>query len=274
MTKTMLITGSSSGVGFATAKLFAERGFNVIATMRNTDNAPDFGGLSNLIVERLDVEDTGSIEHAINVGLQHFGQIDLVINNAGYGQYGIFENLPLEKIRKNYEVNVFGVMNVMQKIIPIFRQQGEGTILNVSSCGGLIAIPASSSYISTKFAIEGFSESVYHELASQNINIKLFEPGGILTPFHKRSANESTGNGGATVYDAFIAQHNENLIKISAGVATPEKTAEDIYAAATDGTNRLRYCSPYGVEHIVNAKRTLSDEGYEAFIRTQFPLPL
>jgi len=271
MTKTMLITGSSSGVGAATAKLFAERGFNVVATMRNPGNSPDFGGLSNLVVERLDVEDVASIDRAIKVAQEKFGRIDLVINNAGYGQYGVFEKISMEKVRKNFEVNVFGVMNVMQGIIPIFRQQKGGVILNVSSCGGRIGIPASSVYISTKFALEGFIEAVSHELASQNIITKLYEPGAILSPFHERAAREHVGNGGIESYDQFLESTNVSLEKLAAGAAAAKKVAEDIYAAATDGTDRLRYCAPYGVEQLVKAKRELDDKEYENFVRSVFP---
>jgi len=137
--KTMLITGSSSGVGEATAKLFAERGFNVVATMRNPETSKSLDTTPNLIKERLDMEDTESIDYAIKVAVEKFGGIDLVINNAGYGQYGVFEGTPIEKIRKNFDVNVFGYMNVMQRIIPIFRQQGGGIILNIGSCGGILA---------------------------------------------------------------------------------------------------------------------------------------
>lgn len=271
MAKTMLITGSSSGVGAATAKLFAERGFNVVATMRNPGNAPDFGHLPNLVVERLDVEDVESIDRAITAAQEKFGRIDLVINNAGYGQYGIFEKTPMEKVRKNFEINVFGVMNVMQGIIPVFRRQKGGVILNVSSCGGLVGIPASSVYISTKFALEGFIEAVSHELASQNIIAKLYEPGAILSPFHERSAREHSGTGGIESYDQFLNSTNAALGKLAAGAATTEKVAEDIYGAATDGTDRLRYCAPYGVEKLVKAKHELDDKGYESFVRSVFP---
>jgi NAD(P)-dependent dehydrogenase (short-subunit alcohol dehydrogenase family) len=271
MAKTMLITGSSSGVGEATAKLFAERGFNVVATMRNTAKAPHFGDLPNLIVERLDVEDVASIDQAIRAAQNKFGGIDLVINNAGYGQYGVFEQIPMEKVRENFEVNVFGVMNVMQRIIPIFRVQKGGIILNVSSCGGRIGIPASSIYISTKFALEGFTETVSHELASQNIITKLYEPGAIYSPFHERSARENMGSGGIESYDHFLESTTASLMKLAAGAATTKLVAEDIFAAATDGTNRIRYCAPYGVEALIKAKRALDDEGYENFARSMFP---
>ncbi|BCP56093.1 short-chain dehydrogenase/reductase [Kaistia sp. 32K] len=271
MQKTMLITGSSSGVGAATAKYFAEHGFNVVATMRNPEAAQALEGIANLMVVRLDVEDTASIESALQATLDRFGRLDLLINNAGYGQYGVMEGMPIEKIRENFDVNVFGVINVMQRAVPILRRQGGGTILNVSSCGAIFGLPASAVYISTKWALEGFTESIAYELASQNIVTKIFEPGGILTPFHERSARDNTGNGHVPGYDAFLENTNNAMANLAEGAASPERVAADIYAAATDGTDRLRYCAPYGVEHLVKARRELDDPAYERFMRAQFP---
>jgi len=271
MSKTILITGCSSGVGEATAKLFASKGFNVIATMRTPQDNHSLDDIQNLIKVRLDVEDIISIERAIAEGIQAFGKIDIVINNAGFGQYGIFEAMPMDKVRKNFEVNLFGVMNVMQQIIPIFRQQGGGLILNVSSCGGIVGLPLISIYASTKFALEGFIEAVSYELASQNIIVKLYEPGGIISPFHQRSAQETTGNSRLSEYDQFIENVNQTMAKMGEGAATVEQVAKDIFVAVTDDTDRLRYCSPYGVEGLVNARRTLSDESYESFVRSQLP---
>ncbi|EKT65056.1 SDR family oxidoreductase [Providencia burhodogranariea] len=271
MPKTVLITGSSSGVGEATAKLFAEQGFNVIATMRAPEKNNRLDGIANLIKTKLDVEDIHSIESAIFEGIDAFGKIDLVINNAGFGQYGVFEGIPIEKIRKNFDVNLFGVMNVMQQIVPIFRQQGGGIILNVSSCGGIIGLPLISIYASTKFALEGFLESVSYELASQNIVTKIYEPGGIISPFHERSAHENTGTNGITSYDTFADNVNNAMQKMGQGAATVEQVAQDIYLAATDGTDRLRYCAPYGVENLVKARRELGNDAYEKYARTQLP---
>jgi len=271
MSKTVLITGCSSGVGEATAKQFAARGFNVIATMRTPHNNQSLDGIENLIKARLDVEDVESIKDAIAEGIQVFGKIDILINNAGFGQYGIFEAMPMDKVRKNFEVNLFGVMNVMQQIIPVFRKQGGGLILNVSSCGGLVGLPLISIYASTKFALEGFIESVSYELASQNIIAKLYEPGGIISPFHQRSAQENTGNSQIHDYDAFIENVNHAMQKMGEGSASVEQVANDIFIAATDHTDRLRYCSPCGVEELVHARRNLQDESYEIFARSQLP---
>jgi len=187
--KTVLITGSSTGFAHATAKLFAEKGWNVVATMLDVSTAGDLAGRDNVLVSRLDATDRASIDQAIKTSIERFGKLDAVINNAGYGHYGIFETIPQKSIQSNFDVNLFGVMNVVPAIVPVFRKQKEGLILNVSSVGGLVGLPSISIYISTKFALEGFTESLSYELASQNIVVKIVEPGGGDTAFHARASS-------------------------------------------------------------------------------------
>src|SRR5579862_6920659 len=238
---TVLITGSSTGFGHASAKLFADRGWNVVASMRAVSAARDLAGRDNVFVTRLDVTDPASIDQAIKASIEIFGKLDAVINNAGYGQYGIFETIPQKNIQSNFDVNLFGVMNVIRAIVPVFRKQKEGLILNVSSVGGLIGLPSISIYLSTKFALEGFTESLSYELASQNIVVKMVEPGGGDTAFHARSSKLNTGDGCIDSYGPFLERANAALGKLAQRMATPECIASVIYCAATDGTNRLRY---------------------------------
>jgi NAD(P)-dependent dehydrogenase (short-subunit alcohol dehydrogenase family) len=268
--KAVLITGSSTGFGHATARLFAEKGWNVAATMRDITAAGDLAGRDNILVSRLDVTDPATIDQAIKTSIDRFGKLDAVINNAGYGQYGIFETIPQESIQRNFDVNVFGVMNVMRAIVPVFRKQKEGLILNVSSVGGLIGFPAISIYLSTKFALEGFTESISHELASQNIVVKIVEPGGGDTAFHMRSSELNTGDGGIDSYGPFVERVNTALGKLAKNMATPEHIAAVIYGAVTDGTRRLRYFAGDDVKQFVDARRKLSDEDYENYMRAEF----
>jgi NAD(P)-dependent dehydrogenase (short-subunit alcohol dehydrogenase family) len=266
----VLITGSSTGFGHATAKLFAAKGWNVAATMRDVKAAGDLAGRDNVLLSRLDVTDPATIDRAIKISIERFGKLDAVINNAGYGQYGIFETIPQESIQRNFDVNVFGVMNVMRAIVPIFRKQKEGLILNVSSVGGLIGLPSVSIYLSTKFALEGFSEALSYELASQNIVLKIVEPGGGDTAFHVRSAKLTTGDGGLDSYGPFLQRANASLAKLAKNMTTPEHIADVIYGAVTDGTKRLRYLAGDDVKHLVEARHKLSDEEYENYMRAQF----
>jgi NAD(P)-dependent dehydrogenase (short-subunit alcohol dehydrogenase family) len=268
--KTVLITGSSTGFGHASAKLFADKDWNVVATMRDVLDARDLAGRDNVLMTRLDVTDPASIDHAIKTSIEHFGKLDAVINNAGYGQYGIFETIPPKNIQSNFDVNVFGVMNVIRAIVPVFRKQKGGLILNVSSAGGFIGLPSVSIYISTKFALEGFTESLSYELASQNIIVKIVEPGGGDTAFHARASKLTTGDGGIDSYCPFLERANTALGRLAKGMATPEHIAAVIYSAVTDGTNRLRYFAGDDVKHLVEARRKLSDEEYENYMRAQF----
>lgn len=181
MPKTILVTGASTGVGAATIDLFAHRGWNAIATMRRPASS-NSEKRDNVLHLPLDVTDHSSIEKALADGGKHFGSIDVVVNNAGYGEFGVFEAIDDNKIRANFEVNVFGVMNVIRAILPAWRKRKSGTIINVSSAGGIIGLPAIGFYLSTKFALEGFSESIWYELDALGICLKIVEPGVTASP--------------------------------------------------------------------------------------------
>jgi NAD(P)-dependent dehydrogenase (short-subunit alcohol dehydrogenase family) len=238
MTSTVLITGCSSGYGEATAKLFASRGWNVVATMRNPADGRGLAGLKNILVLRLDVQNRESIDKAIAGGISHFGRIDAVVNNAGYGLLGTFEAAPREAIQKQFDVNVFGAMDVMRAILPHFRANRSGTIINISSAGGAIGIVGGSLYCATKFALEGFSEAVSYELEGLGIRIKIIEPGGAPgTRFAARSELEGAGLLTPDDYQAFMAHAFQVFsgIQSNADADAIEKVAEAIFAAATDG---------------------------------------
>jgi NAD(P)-dependent dehydrogenase (short-subunit alcohol dehydrogenase family) len=268
--KTVLITGSSTGFGHATAKLFADKNWNVVATMRDVSAAGDLAERDNVLVTHLDVTDPASIDQTVTTSVARFGKIDAVINNAGYGQYGIFEATPQKRIQSNFDVNLFGVMNVIRAITPVFRKQRDGLILNVSSAGGLIGLPSISIYISTKFALEGFTESLSYELASQNIVVKMVEPGGGDTAFHASAAKLNIGDVGIDSYGPFLVRANAALGKMAKGMATAERIAAVIYGAVTDGTKRLRYFAGDDVKNLVESRRKLNDEEYENYMRAQF----
>ena len=188
MKKTVLITGTSSGFGKATARHFAREGWNVVATMRRPEEEKELTQLPGVLVTRLDVQDRGSITTAIEAGIARFGRIDALVNNAGFGLFGLFEATPREKIAEQFDVNVFGVMDVTRAILPHFRQNKSGVILNIGSGAGVFTLPMLSLYCASKFALEGFTEALSYELASQNIIVKMIEPGGVVsTNFGKRS---------------------------------------------------------------------------------------
>lgn len=177
MTQTILVTGASSGIGRATARHFQAQGWNVVATMRAPDRETELTGLERVLVTRLDVEDAASIDAAVAAGLARFGRIDALLNNAGHGAYGPLEATPLEKIRRQYDVNVLGLLATTKALLPHFRAHRSGTIVNVSSIGGRMTFPPGTLYHGSKFAVERLSEALHFELAPLGVRVRIVGPG-------------------------------------------------------------------------------------------------
>jgi NAD(P)-dependent dehydrogenase (short-subunit alcohol dehydrogenase family) len=239
--KTVLITGASSGIGRAAGREFLRRGWKVAATMRRPEEDETFADHDNAAVLRLDVTDSESIRSAVSEVLQQFGNIDVLVNNAGYALAGAFEATNLEQVRRQFETNVFGLMETTRAVLPHFRERGKGTIINVSSMGGRVTFPFLSLYHSTKFAVEGFSESLQHELRPLGIRVKIVEPGAIKTDFYGRSMDS-----GDAPPDAEYAEMQEKAIDAFNEAAqktgsSPEKVALVIYKAAVSRSYRMRY---------------------------------
>jgi NAD(P)-dependent dehydrogenase (short-subunit alcohol dehydrogenase family) len=273
MSKTVLITGASSGFGKSAALLFAEQGWNVIASMRTPSVGVELAALDNVLVTRLDVQDEASIIQAIAAGIDRFGTIDVLVNNAGYSLFGVFESVPRTKIQQQFDVNLFGVMDVTRAILPHFRQNKAGVIINVSSGAGVFGLPMISLYNASKFALEGFSESLSYELLSQNIVVKLVEPGGVVTTeFGKRSAAEAGQIPPApSDYDGFVGATLKVFDGLRAArLASSEDVAQVILEAASDGSDRLRYVATKDIEPLVKARRESSEDEYIAMMRSQF----
>ena len=246
MSKTVLITGASSGIGKATATLFADRGWNVVATMRNPGDGGDLADRSTVLVTRLDLVDSKSITSGVAAAVEHFGTIDVLVNNAGYGAYGPLEATPADTLRRQFDVNFFGLVEAMQAVLPTMRSQRSGVIVNISSVGGRMAYPLGSLYHGSKWAVEGLSEAVHIELAMLGIRMKLVEPGGVNTDFGGRSF-VFTHDPELTDYQPLVdmaVAAMENTDR--SGNQEPGEVAEVIYTAATDGTPQLRYISEQG----------------------------
>lgn len=271
MKKTVLITGTSSGFGKTTARLFLREGWNVVATMRHPEAEQELTQLPDVLVSRLDVQDRTSIAPAIEASIARFGTIDALVNNAGFGLFGVFESTPREKVFEQFEVNVFGLMDVTRAILPHFRARRSGVIVNVGSGAGVFGLPMISLYCASKFAIEGFSESLAYELAPLNIRVKMIEPGGVVsTNFGQRSGAEATHNAPAPDYNAFVAR----MQTVFAGLrknrtATEEDVARVIFQATTDNTDRLRYVATKDIEPLVQARRETNEDHYLRFMREQ-----
>src|SRR5215813_235859 len=239
MEKVVLITGASTGIGNETAKLFQTKSWKVAATMRSPEKADDLRNIVDVECIRLDVTDPESIRSAIDETMKKFGRVDAVVNNAGYGVVGPFEAATDGQIEQLFQTNVFGVMYVCREILPIFREQKRGTIVNVASMGGRMTFPLYSLYHATKWAVEGFSEGLQYEVKDFNIKIKIIEPGPIKTDFYSRSQSIAKKEG-LTAYDTFVARAVPNLQK--AGETAPDGriVAETIYDAVTDDSWKMR----------------------------------
>lgn len=272
--RTVLITGASSGFGEATARRFAAAGWNVAATMRDPARSPDFSGLDSIVVPALDVTDAASIEAAVAATVARFGAIDVVVNNAGYGLFGVFEATPDDAIRAQFEVNLFGVMAVTRAVLPHFRARRAGVFVNISSGAGAFTLPAISLYSASKFALEGFSEALDYEVAGLGIAVKIVEPGGVTsTKFGERSAAEAGGLGDLPAdYAPFAAHIAEVFAKLRAsrGRATQEEVAEVILTAATDGTRQMRYIATDDIKPLIAKRREASEAEYRAHMLATF----
>lgn len=273
MRQTVLITGTSTGFGRDTALRFARAGWNVVATMRTPAAETELGRLPGVLVTRLDVQDPQSIEAAVAAGLERFGGLDVVVNNAGFGLFGLFEATPPEKVREQFEVNVFGLMDVTRAALPHLRRRRAGVIVNITSGAGVFTLPMISLYSASKFAVEGFTESLSYELASQGIRVKLVEPGGVVsTRFGQRSADEAARSAAVPGYEAFVAHTAQIFDRLRAerASASPAEVADVIYTAATDGTDRLRYVATEDIAPLVEARRQTSEAAYMAMMRERF----
>ncbi len=269
MANTILITGASSGIGRTTAELFQEKGWNVVATMRKPEAEEELGGLDNLLVTRLDVTDDASIHSALAEGIERFGRIDVLLNNAGYGAYGPLEATPSEKIRRQFDTNVIGLLDTTKAVLPHFRANGAGTIVNVSSVGGKITFPLGTLYHGTKFAVEGLSEALSFELEPLGVKVKIVEPGYIKTDFGGRSF-DFTNDESMTEYQGVV----QSLFAAmgDADASEPIVVAEVIYEAVTDGTNQLRYPAGEDAKAFIAARKAEDDETFLAGVKARMGL--
>jgi short-subunit dehydrogenase len=245
MKKTILITGASSGIGRATAEYFADKGWNVAATMRSPEKETQLTESSTLKLYKLDVTNHSNIEQCLAEVISNFGKIDVLLNNAGFGAVGVFEKSTSEDIKHQFEVNVFGLMDLSRAIIPHFKENREGTLINITSVGGKMTFPLYSIYNSSKWAVEGFSEALKFELRQFNIKVRVVEPGPIKTDFYGRSQNLFE-NDSVTGYEELENRVLKKFEKVGKGAPGPEIVAKTVYDAATDKGFKLRY--PVGLQ--------------------------
>ena len=271
MAKTILITGCSTGIGRITAKYFQEKGWNVIATMRSPQDEEELKQLHNVLVARLDVQDSQSIASAVEAGIDRYGKIDVLVNNAGYGSFGLLEATPVEKIRRQFDVNVIGLLETTKALLPHFRKNRDGIIINISSMAGKVTFPIASLYHGSKFAVEGLSEALSFEMEAIGVKVKLVEPGLIATDFGGRSMDVNNDESLAE-YQEFVAKIFKNFVNDMGKPSDPIVVAQTIFRAATDGSSQLRYIAGADAEQIIAKRKAEDDEKFLGDLKTRFGL--
>jgi NAD(P)-dependent dehydrogenase (short-subunit alcohol dehydrogenase family) len=264
--KTILITGASSGIGEATARHFQANGWNVVATMRNPDAAQELGRLDNIHLARIDVTDAGSITAAVQEAIGRFGRIDVLLNNAGYGAYGALEAFPMDRIRRQFDTNVIGLLEVTKAVLPHMRKNRAGTIINISSIGGQITFPLGTLYHGTKFAVEGLSEALHYELEPLGIRVRIVEPGMIRTNFGGRSFDFAMDES-LPDYAPTAAAMGRVFGKLAANPSDPEVVAEVIWQAANESGDRLRFRAGADAKELLDRRKRQDDGTFIAGIK-------
>ena len=270
MKKTIVITGASSGIGKAAAILFAQRGWNVAATMRQPDKETDLAHYPDTKLYTLDVTSPDNVTQAVQQVLADFSSVDVLLNNAGYGLFGPLETVSEEKIMQQFQTNLFGSMRMIKALTPHMREAGGGTIINVTSIGGLVGLPVNSIYHATKFGLDGLSESLNYELRPFNIRVKVVAPGGVATDFATRSLERTMD--GASAYDESLQKVFAAFGQRGGNYSTGEQIAEVIYTAATDGTDQLRYLAGDDAIAMYDRWKSMSNEAFFDQVNASFGL--
>ena len=273
--KVAVVTGSSSGIGFETSLTLARSGFFTYATMRNLGKGASIKSVATkeglpIRIAQLDVTEDGSINDAVHSIISDVGKIDVLVNNAGYGLNGAFEDLAMEEIKAQFETNLFGVIRVTQAVLPIMREQKSGIIVNISSAAGRFGYPGESAYVSTKFAIEGLSESMVYELEPFGIRVVLVEPGPIRTNFADGMVSAKKSQDPTSPYAEIMKKLNAVLASMRENASFPDLVAKVVLKAVTSENPGLRYLAGKDVETWMEAKRSMSDEEFYKMMKQNF----
>ena len=273
MEKVAVVTGTSSGIGFETSLALAREGYFTYATMRDTTKSnkiKEIAQKENLKINvlELDVDDEKSVKSAIAQILDQKQRIDVLVNNAGWGLWGCVEDVSVDEFKEQFETNFFSIIRLIQEVAPAMRKQGSGTIVNVSSVVGRIGFPASPAYISSKFALEGLSESLRFEFAPFGIDVIIIEPGVIKTNFMKnmKMAKKSELD---TVYKD-ITTKVVSGVKMMAEMGTPPKeVANTIVKAIKDKKPLPRYIVGNDASMFLEAKKSKTDIEFENYLKKE-----
>lgn len=276
MAKVAIVTGSSSRIGYETSLMLARNQFTTYATMRNLNKSDEIRDITSkenipLSVIQLDVTDDASVYNAIDSILKENDRIDVLVNNAGYDLFGSLEELSIEEIRQQFETNFFGVIRVTKAVIPTMRKQRGGTIVNMSSIGGRIGLfPFETAYHASKFALEGFTESLRHELDEFGINVILIEPGVIKSNFMDNIKTARGFDSNKSPYAKTVQQVFQGFAPMIANSSHPKEVAQAILNIINSSSQNIRYHVGRDAESVLKARMEMSDKDFEQWVRESY----
>lgn len=275
--KVAIVTGSSSGIGFETSLTLARNGFHTYATMRNMEGKKskpltEVAKNENLQLRaiELDVDNDKSVIDAINTIVEERERIDVLINNAGYALGGALEDSSMDEIKAQFETNFFGAVRATKAVLPVMRRQGAGKIVNITSMGGRIAIPLSSSYHGSKFALEGLSESIRYELEPFGIKVILIEPGAVGSNFWKNIKIAKSSSDSNSPYTQFGNKILKAYEQMEQNTISPSVVAKTILDAVTSNNPQLRYVVGEDAAKTLEARKNMPDNEFGDLIKKQF----
>jgi short-subunit dehydrogenase len=273
--KIAVVTGSSSGLGFETSLLLAKNRFRTYATVRNADKAKALRDVSDknklpIQIMEMDVDSDKSVENAIGKIIEESKRIDVVINNAGYGQEGSLEDLSMDEIKAQFETNLFGAIRVMKALLPIMRKQGGGTIINIGSVLGRVAFPLFSAYHGTKFALEGVSESMRYETEPFGIKVILIEPLAVKSNFFRNIKVGQKAAESSSPYASMVRTMNKAWDHVSEEATPPEEVAKVVLKAVTSEKPSMRYTVGSDAARMIEERKRMSDLEFEGLIKQRF----
>jgi len=272
--QTVLITGCSSGIGKATAARLARNGWTVYATARRPETLADLTDCKHLA---LDVNDDASMSAAVDAVLTEAGQLDALVNNAGYSLSGAVESLDVDDIRREFETNVFGLVRLSQLVLPAMRSQRRGRIVNIGSMGGKLTFPGGGAYHASKYAVEAFSDALRFEVSGFGVKVVLIEPGLITTNFDDAALASMDLD-----TDGPYAQFNRAVAKATTEAyagpmakfgGPPEAVAKVVEKALTKSRPKARYTVTASAPASIATRKLLGDRGWDFAMRAQFPRP-
>ena len=276
--KVASVTGSTSGMGYETAIMLARAGIHTYASMRNLKKSKTISEMAStenlpLQVVQLDVNDDSSVKDSIDKIVKEKERINVLVNNAGYGLFGSLEDISLEEIKAQFETNFFGVIRVTQLVLPLMRKQRSGTIVNVSSVGGRIGLPVLSAYQSTKFALEGLSESISYELEPFGIRVVIIEPGVIRTNIMNSSSLAKKARDPKSPYYSQIQKVKSHFKSMMENESSPpEEVAKVILKALTSENPQLRYTVGRDADTMIQARVNMPEKQFKKMITQSFSM--